>query len=299
QHNIHLAGSLMLLDEDEVYNALLLCDPHGRVWRYDKQYPWGWERGYFRDGNRITVAKTELGDIGLMVCWDTAHRDLWARYAGRVDLMVIASCPPNPAGRYRLPDGRILPYAEMVPPLASHETDGEKVFGDMINEQTAWLGVPAVNSVGTGQVRTALPNAAGTVLSMAALNPSLLRYLPRANQIELETDLIDACKVVAATGKPLAQRSQAEGEGYALATVTLAQEKPHPTMPQPPSPIGRPAYWLSDVLLPALTIPTYRQGLRRAHGAHMAPLDSSTSRWAVLLGLLGLGAYLLGRGRRR
>jgi predicted amidohydrolase len=181
--------------------------------RYDKQYPWGWERGYFRDGNRITVAKTALGDIGLMICWDTAHRDLWARYAGRVDMMVIASCPPNPAGRYRLPDGRILPYAEMVPPLASHATDGEKVFGDMINEQTAWLGVPAVNSVGTGQVRTALPNAAGTVLSMAALNPSLLRYLPRANQIELEADLIDACKVVAATGKPLAQRSQAEGKG--------------------------------------------------------------------------------------
>ncbi len=297
QYQIHLAGSLMLLDEDEVYNALLLVDPHGRVWRYDKQYPWGWERGYFRDGNRITVAKTELGDIGLMVCWDVAHRDLWARYAGRVDLMLIASCPPNPAGRYLMPDGRKMAYTEVAPLLASHEEDGQKVFGEMINEQTAWLGVPTAHSVGVGDIHTHLPRAAATLLTMSLQNPALLRYLPCAGRIQLETEIIDACKIVAASGRSLAERAQAEGEGYALATVTLADKKPHPTMPQPPSRIGRPAYWLSDVLLPALTITTYRQGLRRAHGAQMAPLDSSTSRWAVLLALVGLVAFWLGRGR--
>ena len=76
RHNIHVAGSLLLLGEEDIYNAMLLVAPDGRVWRYDKNYPFMWERIYFHEGSSITVADTSLGQLGMMVCWDIAHPDV-------------------------------------------------------------------------------------------------------------------------------------------------------------------------------------------------------------------------------
>jgi hypothetical protein len=181
--DVHLAGSPMLLDQDEVFNSLLLFAPDGRTWRYDKHYPWAWERGYFRDGQRITVADTDLGRIGMMICWDVAHPRLWARYAGRVDLMVIASCPPDVSNpTFHFPNGDSLTFDDMGPIMSSMEGTGRLVFGDMINQQTRWLGVPAVNTVGSGHIRTEVPNGVGSFLTFLPLAPWLVTYLPQARR---------------------------------------------------------------------------------------------------------------------
>lgn len=298
---VHLAGSLLLLDQDEVYNSLLLFAPDGRVWRYDKNYPWGWERGYFRDGNRITVAETDLGDLGMMLCWDSAHPELWQRYAGRVDMMIVSSCPPdigNPT--YHFPDGRRVTVEEMGPLFAAQKNAGKLLFGEMINQQTAWLGVPAVCTVGSGQIETAIPNGRASLLITLPTAPWLVKYLPQADRMRLSCDMVQGCKVVNASGLVLAELPQEQGEGFIVAEVTLADER-HIVQKQPPSLLSWVPYLASDIMLPLISAPLYRRGLRRAWGERMAPVDAASRRWMAMLGLSAAVAFLVGMrwGRRK
>ena len=300
--NVHLAGSLMLLDQDDVYNGLLLFAPDGRMWRYDKHYPWGWERGYFREGHRVTVAETDLGHLGMMLCWDAGHPELWGRYAGRVDLMVISSCPPDATNpTFHFPKGDRVTFDDMGPVMATIKGTGRLVFSDMINQQTGWLGVPAVNTVGCGRIKTAIPNALTSFLAFLPLAPWLVKYLPQASQMQMSCDMVPGCKVVDASGRVLAELSQEQGEAFTVAEVSLADARPSPQGDQPVSPLPWLAYFTSDVLLPSLSVPVYRRGLRRAWGARMAPVAASTRTWTVLLGLGVVLSFLVGLflGHRR
>jgi predicted amidohydrolase len=262
--DIHLAGSLLVLDKYEVYNALLLFAPDGHMWRYDKLHPWGWERGYFRAGGRIVVAKTELGDLGMLICWDVAHADLWRQYAGNVDMMLIASCPPDLAAPvYHFPDGGRVTADDMGPFMVSMKGLGQRVFGDMINQQAAWLGVPAVNTVASGHIQTAIPNGRAALLAFLPAAPWLVKYLSQADKMRVSCNLVPGCKVVDNQGRVLAELTQDEGETSTMAEVVLAAEKPSPRGPQPRSGLPWQAYLVSDILLPALAVPVYRNGLRR------------------------------------
>ncbi len=59
----------------EVYNSAILIGPMGEiVGIYDKTHPAPWERrdggGWVAVGNRADVFKTDLGDIGMIICYD-------------------------------------------------------------------------------------------------------------------------------------------------------------------------------------------------------------------------------------
>jgi hypothetical protein len=267
---VHLAGTVMLLEQGDIYNALLLFAPDGRMWRYEKDYPWGWERGYFREprgGRRTVVAETDLGDFGFLICWDLAHCGLWRQYAGRVDMMVICSCPPQVTDpTYHFPNGDRVTVDDMGPMMGAFRSSGRRVFGDMLNQQTAWLGVPAVNTVGCGRIRTGIPNARLSTLSYSLVTPWLLKYVPQADRVEMSCGFIQGCKVVDAGGRVLTELSQGEGEAFTTAKVTLSDQKPVPREPQPGPLVAGIAYFVADVWLTSLARSAYRRGLRLALG---------------------------------
>jgi predicted amidohydrolase len=265
QEHIHLAGSLLVRDPHDISNALLLVAPDGQQWRYNKHYPWGWERAYFRGGQDVVVADTTLGRIGLLVCWDAAHPTLWQQYAGQVQCMVISSCPPdvtNPI--YTLPTREQLTLDDFGSVVAATKDSGKQVFASMINEQAAWLGVPVVNTVGTGCITTDIPRSRALLLSSALLAPKLLRYVWRASSMQMTCAMLAGCKVVDARGMTVAELPPFPKEAYTIAAVALADQPPQPQGVQPSSPLPASAYGISDVLLPRLARPLYEAALRGA-----------------------------------
>ncbi len=260
---IHLAGSLFLRDQTDIYNALLLFAPDGRLWRYDKYYPWGWERAYFRERRTITIAETDLGAIGLLLCWDMAHADLWRQYAGHVDLMLACSCPPNiPDCTYAFPNGAQVTSASMGPMMRSMRQSAKWVFVDTPRQQTAWLGVPFVSSTACGTVCTPIPNPVGSLLGFLPTAPWLLRYRSQFKYVQAQATLVEAANIFAADGRQLAGLCNEQGETFALAEVGLLAQRPQPHGPQPKPPVPFLVYLVSDTLLTTVSLGTYAHGVQ-------------------------------------
>jgi len=265
--NIHLAGTFLLLEHDEIYDTMLLFSPSGKMWRYDKTYPWAWERAYFRGRRGITVADTELGDFGLMICWDLGHLNMWKQYAGKADMLVIASCPPDGSNAlYGFPDGEQLDFND-IGALSSMKDVGKKFFGEMVDQQAKWLGVPVVNSGASGQVQTHIPKAGALLRSLILFAPRLIRLLPKAEQLQMFCNMIPSCKIVDASGHVIAKRTPAEGEGFVMADVTLVDSKPTPIKRQPNPPLtpmaARMATFNVDVMVPAMMQSIYKNGVKK------------------------------------
>ncbi len=234
RYGVHLAGSLLLREEGDLFNALLLVAPDGMLWRYDKSYPWVWERAYFRPRRHaLAVAETALGRVGLLICWDVAHTALWAAYAGQVDVMVSSSCPPlMHQMRLHAPDGRSVAVQDLGPLFRLIYRHAEHTFEAFYLRQVRWMGVPAVNTTGAGVFRSPLPRPVLSAMVLLALRPDWWKELKHARALVASAGYFDATFVADATGLVLARVAE-DGDGVAVASVALAERPPLPQGPQP------------------------------------------------------------------
>ncbi len=272
QHDIHLAGTLLLLDQTDIFNAAALIAPDGRLWRYDKHYVPLWERAYSRNGRQTTIAETDLGRLGMLICWDQMHPDLWAEYAGKVDAIVIMSCPGDwDTANLVFPDGFQAKFLDVVnPPSPASDNaepapppaDAETHEG---HQQAAWMGVPVITAAATGTIQTKLP-----LLDWFLERSPCADRSSQAAETHFECDFAAATQVFNARGQLIAQGT-ATGDGVVLTEIELPEVMPQPQTPQPTIDVPPAVYQISDEIIPALMVPLYTEGVRRQWGSHMAP----------------------------
>jgi len=300
RHNIHLASSLLLLDHEDIYNTLLLVAPDGQTWRYDKSYPWMWERAYFRAGHGITIADTSLGKLGLLICADVTRAELWARYAGKVDAMVICSCPPAVHELvFVFPDGYCQSSGDMGPLMQYAQRGAGETFGACLRRQASWLGVPVVNTTGAGTFKSCLPLPRLSLAIYVLARPDLWKYIPRASEVYVKAGYFQETYIADADGQVL-DRVPPGSEDFALAEIALPESLPAPRGRQPRFGISALSYAFDDFANIVLAS-AYQRKVRDAYGGQMAPPIRSTRLWLGGLIVAAMIGYVLGRmlGRKR
>jgi hypothetical protein len=262
-HNIHLAGSVLLLDRTDIYNTALLVAPDGRTWRHDKINITFWERAYFREGRQTTIAETDLGKLGLMICSDVLCPDLWVQYAGKVDAMVVMFSPGNTSEvNIVFPDRYRLEFTEFEQAVSPPDQDSYPGF-DVMKQYIAWLSVPMVFAGATGLVRTRLPG-----LEMLLQESTLADRAAQASTVWLELRFSIAT-LIGEPQKGMVALGTTTGDGVVLAEIELADLTPQPLEPQPDVPPFHTNTF--DHYVARLMLPLYQEGVRRQWGSHMAP----------------------------
>ena len=294
QHDIHIVGSLLLWDVDEVYNAALLVAPDGQHWRYDQQFPFLWERALFRDGERILVAQTLIGRIGILVGWDALHPELWMCYAAHIDLMVVLHAMPDWAqAQLQLEDGQAVDLSGVggLMPIASE-------FDADIQAQARWMGVPLVMAGTSGTLDTRLPLPRLTLLPLSLAESDLWGYLEQAHDLRLQAPFSAKTGIYDARGGVIAQADN-DGDQVITATLNLPERMPMPQSSQPDATLPQSLLLAVDALSAAAYSPVYQRSQRRQWGARMAPTSSKTRIWLLTTALALLVGFLSGITARR
>ncbi len=112
-----------------MHNRLVLAQPDGHLHGYAKQHPFLWEGCYFAAGRAPLIGESELGRLGLLICWGLAHPQAWQAYASRVDALLIASAPPRfHRAVVNFPRGRRVFLAQLLPALLRQRAALDRLY---------------------------------------------------------------------------------------------------------------------------------------------------------------------------
>ena len=262
--NLYVAGTILFYENGDIYNRMFLVAPGGQRWHYDKSYPWFWERAYFRKTQTgVQVADTPMGKFGMLICWDSAHTNLWAQYDGQVDMILVSSCPPlEHQTQLHFPDGKSVFAKDLGFIWKTLYKGAEDTFGAHLLRQSSWLGVPIVNTTGSGLFQSTLPLPKLSLLIYTLLRPRLWKYIKDAEQVRAEAGYFSETYVASADGTVL-RRVTDKGDALVVSEVELAEETPRPRQKQQPafglSQLGYFFDWMVNRLLDGY----YRSRVRR------------------------------------
>lgn len=189
-----VGGSFLAQDGEDVFNAFFLVSPDGSVVRHDKDHPTYWENCYYVGGTDDGILETEIGTVGVGLCWELIRSKTPLRLRDKVSVLVGGSCWWTLSDDY--PDDHPLRDLNL------------KMLKEAAPRMARLLGVPCVHGSHTGRFT-------------AFAEPDL-------PNVEFRSQFLGETMIVDAEGTVLASLDQDAGAGFVTSEISLPA-KPAPS----------------------------------------------------------------------
>ena len=145
QHGIYIGMSFLEAEGSDFYNSFVLATPNGDIaGRVRKNPPASAEACFYRAGSDTHYIDTDLGRIGVSICYEAIlHERLAEHYSNSVDIVLIPMSAGTPTPTFPIRKKDCIVYDDMLRGLAAHHA--------------RTLGVPVVMANKCGPLVTAMP----------------------------------------------------------------------------------------------------------------------------------------------
>ncbi len=143
EHRVHiLAASGPAATADRPVNRARLVTPSGRIGQQDKQIMTRFEREawHVAGGGPLRVFETELGKLGILICYD-AEFPLLGRALADCDVILVPSCTEALAGYWRVRIGAMARALENQCVAVMSSVVGQVDWSDAVDVSTGAGGV--------------------------------------------------------------------------------------------------------------------------------------------------------------
>jgi len=198
------------------YITAMLAAPDGRHWIYRKIHVAMWENCYFHRGVQPVIADTDLGRIGLLICWDQVFADLARAYQGLVDLLCIPSSPPSWVGTLEDSEGNVLAKLGTFR-MMGKPVDAVAWFDQAQMAHVRCAGVPLVYASRCGTFHSRVPYGSSYSFALGMRN-ALRVWRSTGTKYWLRCPMIGRSRILNRDGEVLASTAQ-DGEAVLVAEL--------------------------------------------------------------------------------
>jgi len=191
EYNGIIGGSFLAFHGEAVHNSFVLVFPDGKYFVHNKDYPTYNENCFYTGGHDDGVFETEIGTIGVALCWEYIRTETVKRMLDKVDLVIGGSCWPEDKNPETNTDDYLLKLLQNAP------TDFASITG-----------VPVVHANHVGK--------------------QTKNYTWKEEQFNTTMYYLGETMIVDGNGQILQSLSYEDGEGVILSNIVLGKVKESP-----------------------------------------------------------------------